>query len=103
MQRVRHALPAALIAAAIAAGTTACGSASQLTAGHDPLARLTAGQISERAIADLNETTSVRFAGTGTKSGAPFTLAFTLVRGHGCQGSISQRGTVALRMVYDGK
>jgi hypothetical protein len=103
MQRVRHALPAALIAAAIVAGTAACDSTAKSTGSPDPLARLTAAQISERAIADLNEATSVRFAGTGTKSGAPFTLAFTLVRGHGCQGSISQRGKVALRMVYDGK
>jgi hypothetical protein len=101
MQHVRHALSAAVIVAVIAAGTAACGSTPKLTANPDPLARLTADQITKRAIADLREATSVRLAGTATSSGKTVGLALTLVRGEGCKGSMRVRGKT-LRMVYNG-
>jgi hypothetical protein len=72
MQHVRHALPTALIAAALATGTAACGSVvpgSAYATGSatpavtpDPLARLTADQITRQAMADLNNASSVRYA-----------------------------------------
>jgi hypothetical protein len=68
MQHVRHALSAIVIAAVIAAGAAACGSTPKPAASSDPLARLTAGQITERAIADLREAASVRL--TGDRDGA---------------------------------
>ena len=102
MQHVRHALSAAVIATVIAGGVAACGLAPKSTASTDPLARLTADQITKRAIADLRVATSVRLAGTATSSGKVVGLALTLVRGQGCKGSIRVQGS-ALRMVYNGK
>jgi hypothetical protein len=102
MQHVRRALSAVVIAAALAAGAAACGLTPKPTASSDPLAKLTADQITKRAIADLREATSVRMAGTATNSGKVVGLALTLVHGAGCKGSISVRGT-GLRMVYNGK
>jgi hypothetical protein len=102
MQHVRHALSAAVIAAVIAAGTAACGSSPKSTASSDPLARLTAGKITERALADMNNAASLRFAGSGRSSGKTVALALTLVRGYGCKGSISLQGN-ELRMIYNGK
>jgi hypothetical protein len=110
MQHVRHALSAALIAAALTVGTAACGSpasqggaAPKPTASPDPLAGLTAGQIDERAIADLNAATSVRYAGTVTGLGRTVTVAMTLVRGQGCQGSMNWHGKGSLQVVHNGK
>jgi hypothetical protein len=102
MQHVRRALPAALIAAALATGIAACGTAAKPAASPDPLAKLTADQIANQAINDLNETTSVRFAGTMTDSGQVITMALTLVRGKGCQGSMGLQGKGTFQMVYNG-
>jgi hypothetical protein len=102
MQHVRHALPAAIIVAVIAAGTAACGSTAKLTVSSDPLAGLTAGQITESAIADLRDATSVRMTGTGTDSGKAFGVAVALVRSGGCKGSISLGGR-KLRLISEGK
>lgn len=112
MQHVRHALPTALIAAALAAGTAACdppvaGSAyatgtATPTVTPDPLAGLTGDQITRRAIADLNNTASVRFAGTVTESGQSASMDMTLVRGQGCEGSVTLHGKGTLRMVHKG-
>jgi hypothetical protein len=102
LQHVRHALSAAVIAAVIAVGTAACGSSPKSAASSDPLARLTAGQITERALADMDNAASLRFAGSGRDSRKTMALALTLVRGHGCKGSIRLQGN-ALRMIDNGK
>jgi hypothetical protein len=102
MQHVRHALSAAVIAAVVAVGMAACGSSPKSTASSDPLAGLTAGQITERALADMNNAASMRFAGSGRDSGKAMALALTLVRGHGCQGSITLQGS-ELRLIDNGK
>jgi hypothetical protein len=102
MQHVRRALPTVLIAAALAAGTAACGTAKP-AASPDPLAKLTADQIVNRATANLNQATSVRFAGTVRESGQTITLALTLVRGKGCQGSMGLQGKGTFQIVYNEK
>src|SRR5215469_9307871 len=101
MQQVRHALSVAIIAAVLAAGAAGCGLTPKPTASSDPLAGLTAGQISQRAVADLREATSVRLTGTGTDSGQAFGVAVALVRGRGCKGSISVAGR-KIRLIYVG-
>jgi len=102
MQHVRHALSVAIIAAVLVTGAAACGSTPKPTASSDPLAGLTAGQITERAIADLREATSVRLTGGGTDSGKAFGVAVALVRDRGCKGSISLDGR-KLRLINVGK
>lgn len=113
MQHVRHTLSAVLTAAALIAGTAACGSlvpgsayaagTATPTATPDPLAGLTADQIAKRAIANLNDATSVRYAGTAMGSGQSVSVNLTLVRGQGCEGSMDYYGKGTLQLVYNGK
>ena len=114
MQHVRHALPIALIAAALAAGTAACGSvvpgsayatgSATPTVTPDPLARLTGDQITREAIANLSNASSVRLAETIlVDSYSNMSVNLTLVHDRGCEGSANIYGMGGLQFVYDEK
>ncbi|HEX8008338.1 MAG TPA: hypothetical protein VF482_18150 [Trebonia sp.] len=104
---------AVIAAAALAAGTAACGSPVPGSAygmgtatpavTPDPLAGLTADQITRQTMADLNNASSVRYAGTILESGQHLSVNLTLVRGHGCQGSVGLSGRGSVQMVDNGK
>ena len=96
--RILRSVPVMLLAAAIAAVTAACGS----SAISDPLAGLTSKQIAAKAVAGTEAAPSVRVTGSGSDSGQPVSLDMTLVRGKGCQGSLTEGKYGTFKLVYDG-
>ena len=108
MRTVRHCLRLTVLAVALAAGTGACGSSggSAGPAGQgtsaDPLAGLNSRQIAQRAVAGTEAAPSVRVTGSGTDSGQPITIDLTLIRGKGCQGTLSTSSMGSVKVVYNG-
>ena len=116
MSLFRHGGPAFLVATLIA-GVAACGrpggpgpgSAAGATPGTppaasaDPLARLSAYAIAEKALADTRAATSVHLAGTITDSGQKITLAETIVHGGTeCSGRLSVEGKGSVQIILLG-
>lgn len=110
-----RAVTAAVFAVSLAAGAAACGStagggsASSPASGQtasptpskDPLAGLGSGKILNEAIADTKAAPSARVKVAVNSSGSKLSLDFTIIRGQGCQGVMTQQGTA--RTIYDGK
>jgi hypothetical protein len=114
-------LPAALAAAlsaALMAGLVACSASGSSTTARnspagtpttsalpaaDPLADLTATAIMTKAFANIAAASSVHFTETGTGSGPRLSFAFTVVRGQGCAGSISESTTGSFQLINLGK
>lgn len=114
----------AILIAGVAAGTAACGSsgssgssgstaapgtptatkpaATAAPAGADPLAGLTADQIATRALANTKNAPSVRLTGAATDSGQSIALDVTLVRGQGCEGTLSEGKSGSFRLISNG-
>jgi hypothetical protein len=84
------------------AQSTPASSTPAPVSGTGPFAGLTADQVAARALADTKAAPVVRITGTGSDSGQTLTLDVTLVRGKGCQGTISEGTAGSFRLVYNG-
>lgn len=111
-RRSKRLLAAVLLSTGLGMGAAACGSggtagraagAAASAASADPLARLSAGQIVNRAVGDLRTTSAVRVTGDVTSSGQHIGLDLTLLGSARCQGSISLQGKGSFRLIMIGK
>jgi hypothetical protein len=98
VRKARHLAQITTLTAALVAGAAACGSSGN----SDPLAGLTSEQIAKQAVTGTEAASSVRITGTGSGSGQTFSIDLTLVKGKGCQGSLSESGVGSFKLVYDG-
>lgn len=98
MLDARRFAPIAVLAAALAAGTAACGSSGAA----DPLAGLTSKQIAAKAVTATEQTSAVRIQGNGSDSGVAITLDLTVLKGKGCQGSFSEAKLGTFKLVDNG-
>jgi hypothetical protein len=98
VRNARHLAQIAIVGTALAAGAVACGSSSST----DPLAAMTSKQIATQAVTGTEAAPSVRIMGTGSNSGQAFAIDLTLVKGKGCQGSLSEGSAGSFKLVYDG-
>ena len=97
MRKARYLAQITIVTAALAAGAAACGSSGS----SDPLAGMTSKQIAQQAVTGTEAQSSVRIAGTGSDSGQTFSIDLTLVKGKGCQGTISEGNVGSFKLVYD--
>ena len=108
-RRSTRLLAAVLLSAVLGTGAAACGSGTtagrpaDAAASADPLARLSAGQIFNRAVGDLRTTSAVRVTGNVTSTGQHIRLDLTLLNGARCKGSISLQGKGSFRLIMIGK
>lgn len=123
MATVRRLAPGALLVAALAVTTVACGSpnavvssaapsgaaarpvstwAASVWSGGDPLAGRAAGWIVIQSIKDTEAAPVVRIQGTLVKSGKAYTLNLSMTAGHGCAGTLTTTGSGTLTMISDG-
>jgi len=128
VRSTRRLMSVAALAAVLAAGTAACGSSGisgssassrsaagpgtpaatkpaappSRTASADPLAGLTADQIATRALADTKDAPSLRLTGRGSDAGQSITMDVTLVRGKGCEGTLSEGKTGSFKLISNG-
>ena len=98
-------LAAVLLSTGLGMGAAACGTggtaspAANATASADPLAKLSVGQILNRAVRDLRTAKSVHVTGTVVDSGQHVGLDMTLVGGRGCTGTMTMRGKGSFRLI----
>src|ERR1700733_2788747 len=80
------------LAIAACGGSAASGGAAAPSASStvDPLASLTATQVSAKAVADAEAAPSLTFKGSVVQSGQPTTLDLAIKPGHGCTGTIDE-------------
>jgi hypothetical protein len=100
----------ALAAISVAVTVTACsGSPAKAPAAGggspaaDPLAHMSASQITVRALGSLRTVPAVRISGAFTADGATISLGITVVRGQGCDGTIGVPGKGSFGLIYLGK
>jgi hypothetical protein len=108
----RHLLPMIVLAAALAAGTAACGSSGSpaTTSGNSPttggstnaLAGLTSRQVATKAVTGTEAASAVRVSGSGEDSGQTITMDLTLVKGKGCQGTVSEAQLGSFKLIFNG-
>lgn len=98
MSMYRHAAPAALLAAAIAVTAAACSGSGS----GDPLQGMTGKQVVTKAIADSAAAPAVKVTGTSNQSGQPIGLNLSLVKGHGCEGTLSEGNVGSFKLIYNG-
>lgn len=123
VRRVRHAVPATVLAAVLASATAACGTSASSpraktanstrsttvsatptsTASRDPLAALSGDQIAVKAIADTKAASSVRVTGTMKDSGQTLTIDLALVLHQGCRGSMTESKNGSIKLIDLGK
>jgi hypothetical protein len=90
-------------AAAACGSSGTAGRAAGAAASADPLAKLSAGQIFNRAVGDLRTTNAVRVTGNVTSSGQYIRLDLTLLGSSRCKGRLSLRGKGSFRLIMIGK
>jgi len=73
------------------------------TAPGGPLAGQSADAIVTAAVANTEAASSVRMTGAGTNAGKGVMFDLTLVRGKGCEGTVSLSKTQAFRLIYLGQ
>jgi hypothetical protein len=100
-------MAAATVAAAACVGLLATGAHASTTQGassaRDPLAGLSANEVSARALANLKAASSLTMAGTLYDSGTKYTLDLGLKPGHGCTGTLGIGGKGSFKLVVIGK
>jgi len=96
--KARYMAQTIILTAALSAGAAACGS----SASSDPLAGLTSTQIARQAVTGTEAASSVRIYGQGSDSGQPLSIDLTIVKGKGCQGSLSEGSVGSFKLVYTG-
>ena len=108
----QRAVPAAVLAVALATGASACasgggsspgGTGASPTASKDPLTGVSSGQIISKALANTQAATSLDLHMVTTDSGRKLTIDFTIIHGKGCQGTMAEAGQGSAKIVYDGK
>jgi hypothetical protein len=107
---VRRLALATAAAALVVAAAAACGSspatvrpASAPASTASALAGKSAAQIASTAVADTQAASSVRLMGAGTDTSKGVAFDLTLVRGQGCEGSLSMSKTDTFQLVYLGQ
>jgi hypothetical protein len=121
---IRRLAPGALLVAALAVTTAACGSPNAVVSsaapsgtaarpvstwdasvwfGGDPLAGRSAGWIIIQAIKDTEAAPVVRIQGTVVGSGKAYTLNLSMMAGHGCAGTLTAAGSGTFTMISDGR
>jgi hypothetical protein len=111
MNRASRAVPAVLLAAALATAAGACSSSTSTaskaantgSASAGPLAGQSANAIVTKALANTEAASSVHMAGGIANAGKPITFGLTLVRGQGCEGTLSTSKTATFQLVYLGQ
>jgi hypothetical protein len=91
------------VAACGGSATSSAGAAPSATSTVDPLASLTATQVSAKAVADAEVAPSLTFKGSVVQSGQPFTLDLAIKPGHGCAGTIDEGSKGGLKLIVIGK
>src|SRR5262249_17656169 len=99
VRNARRLLPVTVLAAALAAGTAACGSSGPTA---DPLAGMASKQTPPKAVTATENASAVRISGNGEDAGQAITLDLTVLKGKGCQGSFSEAKEGSFKLVYDG-
>lgn len=111
MTTVRRSAPAALLAAALAVVTVACGSshtpplrAVMLSAQAvvDPLAAETSVWVLRHASADTEAAFAVHLTGTGDDSGQTVTFDLSVAGSDGCAGTVSETKEGSVQLIFDG-
>ena len=93
-----------LVLAACGGSTTSGGGAAPSASSTvDPLASLTATQVSAKAVADAEAAPSLTFKGSVVQSGQPLTLDLAIKPGHGCTGTIDEGSKGSLKLIVIGK
>jgi len=92
-----------LAVAACGGSTTSGGAAPSASSTVDPLASLTATQVSAKAVADAEAAPSLMFKGSVVQSGQPLTLDLAIKPGHGCTGTIGEGSKGSLKLIVIGK
>jgi hypothetical protein len=113
---IHRALRSVVLAAALVSTATACGSLRAATAkstatakapagsaASNPLAGLSADQITSKAIADSEAAATVRISGRVADSGTTIGMNLGIVRGRGCAGSMSISGEGSFLILKIGK
>lgn len=84
------------LAAAVAAGAAACGSAP------DPLKNLSAPAIAAKAVADTEAAGSMRVIGQGTSGGQTMSFDLTVAGSRGCSGTVTESKAGSFKLIVAG-
>lgn len=98
MRKARYIGQTTILTAAVVASAAACGS----SASSDPLAGLTSKQIASQAVTGTEAASSVRIHGQTSDSGQTLSVDLTIVKGKGCQGTLSEGSVGSFKLVYTG-
>jgi hypothetical protein len=86
-----------VLAAALAAGTAACGSSPA----PDPLKGLAPAVIAAKAVAGTEAAGSFQVTGAGKGAGQTLSFAFTVAAGRGCTGTVTE-GSGSFKLIESG-
>jgi hypothetical protein len=108
---VRRSAPGALLAAALAVGTVACGSSHtpppkavmlDAKAVIDPLADETSVWVLKHASANTEAAFAVHLTGTADDSGHTVTFDLSVAGSDGCTGNVSETKIGSFQLIFDG-
>lgn len=111
MTTVRHLVPGALLATALAVATAACGSSGTTPSPatspgsqtvSDPLAGWSVQRIMQQAQTDTIAAPYVRVTGSVSDSGKQVALDLTMVAGVGCRGTVTETGLGSFALISKG-
>lgn len=107
MYHQRRAVAVTFSAAMLAATISACGGSAQPAtssppASSDPLAGLTADQITTKAMTNTEKAPFVQVKGSTTDSGQPLTFDLSTVSGKGCTGTMREGKKGSFQLVVKG-